>query len=261
MGLFDFLNKKEKTPAGTQTKGPLPKEDRPYLGDLNKTDKLFGLLKTPREGRDETWQAAFLENIAGASFRAGDPQVKTGPDGFPYFQLFLPEPNKSFQCYVIERMTDDFLLKSGYGVVINPTPTSADWVLPYGDLLNLKLNDTFYTTTETPFSQTTADEVLAEDEKVMVAQPSETILPKETRQLISAFLKSAGVETPKVLLMMRHKKDGQGAYQNIVFNVSPKNFSEADYRSVMRTISWYLPRHYSFVGMEEENLGDNFMPL
>lgn len=262
MGLFDFLKKKEQPQAFSQTEKPLQKETEPYFGDLNKTDILYKLVQTPQNERDEMWQQAFLENIGQASFRCGDPQIITGPDGFPYFQLFLPEPNKSFQCYVIERMKDDFLLPSGYGVVINPTPNSADWVLSNGDILNLHLNKTFYTSTETPFSRETSDETIVKNEKVMIAQPSETILPNQTRHLIAEFLKLNGVKTPKILLMMRHRQDGNGVSQDIVFNLTPKNFKdESTYREVMQTISWYLPRHYSFVGMDEQSLGKGFMPL
>jgi hypothetical protein len=44
--------------------------------------------------------------------------------------------------------------------------------------------------------------------------------------------------------------------------LTPHNFKdESTYRSVMQTISWYLPRHYSFVGMDEKSLGNGFMPL
>lgn len=238
------------------------KESKQYLGDLNKTAILTDLVKTPKAERDQQWQDTFLENIKEASFRCGAPKVITGPDGFPYFQLFLPEPYTSFECYVIKKMKDDFLLQSGYGVVINPTPNSAEWVLTYGDILNLHVNDTFYTEEETPFSKASSDESTAEDEQVMIGQPSEAMLPQLTRQLIAKFLKMNGVETPKVLLMMRHKKDGKGVAQNIVFNILPSQFAnENTYNTLMRTISWFLPSHYSFVGMDEKSLGDNFISL
>lgn len=263
MGIFDFLKKKDAPQkASIQPEKSSAKESEPYLGDLNKTNTLYQLLQTTPTKRDENWQKTFLQNIVQASFRCGEPQVITGPDGFPYFQLFLPEPNKSFQCFVIDRMKDDFLLNSGFGVVINPTPNSADWVLSYGDILNLHLNKTFYTTEETAFSKESDDEIIPENEKVMIGQPSEIILPKQARQLIGEFLKMNGVTNPKVLLMMRHKQDGKSVSQDIVFNVTPQNFdNESKYRNAMQTIGWYLPRHYSFVGMDENTFGNGFMPL
>lgn len=262
MGLFDFLKKKEAQPNNNQTEKQDAGIAKPYLGDLNKTGIIFKLIQTPFSERDENWQKEFLLNIGQASFRCADPQIITGPDGFPYFQLFLPEPNKSFQCYAIDKMKDDFLLASGYGVVINPSANSADWVLSYGDILNYHLNQSFYTTEETPFSREQNDEIIPRNEKVMIGQPSETILPKQTRQLIGNFLRANGIINPKILLMMRHRDDGKGVSQDLVFNLTPKDFNnEALYRSVMQTISWYLPRHYSFVGMEEKTLGNGFAPL
>lgn len=260
MGLFDFLKKKPK--SAQQSDNSFERNAETYSGDLNKTGVLYNLVQTPQTERDEKWQQTFLDNISQASFRCGEPQIITGPDGFPYFQLFLPEPNKSFQCFVIERMKDDFLLASGFGVVINPTQNSADWVLSYGDILNLHLNKEFYTTTETPFSNETNNETITENEEVMIGQPSETILPKQTRQHIAELLKINGIQAPKIALMMRHKKDGTGVTQDIVFNLTAKDFKDENtYRNVMQTISWYLPRHYSFVGIEKESLGNGFMPL
>src|SRR6218665_3217739 len=109
-------------------------KEQPYLGDLAKTEAIFKLVQTPPAERNDRWNDLFLENLAGASFRCGDPQVITGPDGYPYFQLFLPEPGVEFQCYVIEQIAGAFLLEHGLGVVINPSGTGADWVLTYGDI-------------------------------------------------------------------------------------------------------------------------------
>ncbi|QJD94618.1 hypothetical protein HH214_01395 [Mucilaginibacter robiniae] len=263
MGLFDFLKKKEpQQQTNQQTENAAEQHNEPYLGDLEKTELVYNLVQTPKSERDENWQKAFLQNVIQASFRCGEPQVITGPDGFLYFQLFLPEPNKSFQCYVIDKMKDDFLLSSGFGVVINPTPNSVDWVFSYGDILNLHLNKTFYTTEKTPFSRRVNDETIDKNEKVMIGQPSEAILPQQTRQLLAELLKINGVENPKVLLMMRDKQDGKDSTQDLVFNLTPQTFKTQDeYRSIMQAISWYLPKHYSFVGIDESVFGENFMPL
>ena len=237
------------------------KQNEPYLGDLQKTETIYRLVQVPHSERDIDWQKSLLENLAQASFRCGDPQVIKGPDGFPYFQLFLPEPGQSFQCFVIEKMKDDFLLQSGFGVLINPTSSQVDWVLSYGDVLNFHLNKQFYTIAETAFSKATDDEIIPENEQVMIGQPAETLLPLSTRQLLSNLLKANGVTEPKVLLLMRHTKKGDLS-QDLVFNITPHSFPhEALYKSVMRSISWYLPRHYSFIGMDEKTIGDGFMLL
>lgn len=257
MGIFDLFRKKQlpETAQPTEVK-------EPYLGNLEKTQLIFELIEVPHEQRDEQWQQSFLENIIQASFRCGEPQVITGPDGFPYFQLLMPRPNESFQCYVIERMKDDFLLEAGYGIVINPEAGQPDWVLSYGDILNLHLNGSFYTTEPTPFSTAREDETILKDEQALVGQPSELILPEMTRAILREFLITNGIKSPKVLLMSRNSANTGEVAQDLVFNVTPVDFeTEEIFRSVMQYVGWFLPRHYSYVGLSENGPNDGFMPL
>lgn len=232
---------------------------QPYLGDLAKTDTIFKLVQTPQAERNDIWNDLFLESLPAASFRCGDPQVIIGPDGYPYFQLFLPEPGVEFQCFVIEHIKDTFLLENGLGVVINPSGTGADWVLTYGDILNLHLNKAFYTK-EHSFATHKEHEVLEQEEKVMVGYPSEELLPLFTRAILKEYLKSNGIATPKVLLMMR-TVDGKMT-QDIVFNITKSNFSDEDtFEALMSSLRWFLPLHYSYAGMEEQLFGESFIEL
>jgi hypothetical protein len=242
MGLFDFLLANRKQASAHTTNAV------PYLGDLSKTNRIYTLVQVPRAKRDADWEYAFLENVSAASFRSGNPQVQLGPDGLPYFQLFLPEPNKSFQCYVIDQMKDDFLLAAGYGVAINPTKTGADWVFSYGDILNLFLNKEFYTDTETSFIKAENGVKIDENEKIMVAQPGENLLPKQSQQIILNFLKESGIKTPKISLLMRHQKNGKGMVQDLVFNIDEQSFdNEQHYQRIVQKLAWYVPKHYTFM--------------
>lgn len=250
---------KELNPEGPAEENAV---DPKYLGNLEHTQILFELIQTPRESRDEAWSAAFLDVLPTASFTCGEPQIVTGPDGYPYFQLFLPEPNKPFQCYVLEHMIPEFIMENGFGVVINPTDTHADWVLSYGDLVNYHVNKTFYTTEPTAFSKEVADEVITENEEVLVGQPTFEILPQTTRNVLNAYFKMNGVEQPKVFLMMRRTKDGNNASQDLVFNAVPQAFSdEHHYRQFMQSLGWFLPRHYAYVAMDENQMSDAFQEL
>lgn len=284
MGLFDIFKKaepaKQPEPVKPIEKEPVEKElvaepvqetapvatppkaaqKEGYLGDLKKTQIIAELLLVPREERDENWVDRFLYNLPAASFRCGTPQVIAGPDGFPYFQLLLPEHGEEFQCFVIDKMIPDFLVERGYGVVLNPGSGQPDWVLTYGDILNFHLNGSFFTM-ESDFSdRNTPDEVVSEGEEIMVGQPSETILPQETRKLLKDFFQLNGIEDPKVMLMMR--KNGEEVSQDLAFNITPEGFeSEQHYRNMMQTVTWYLPRHYSVVGLHDNHLENGFMSL
>jgi hypothetical protein len=266
MGLFDIFRKTETAKqSGEENAGekePVTepvneKEPEGYLGDLEKTQAIAELLLVPREERDENWVNRFLADLPLASFRCGTPQLIAGPDGFPYFQLFLPEPGEEFQCFVIDRMITDFLVERGYGVVINPGAGQPDWVLTYGDLLNYHLNGNFFTLDSLFSNSDNAEDVVTTGEEIMVGQPSEIILPAFTRKLLKDFFELNGIEGPKVMLMMRKK--GEEVSQDLVFNITPEGFeSETHYRNMMQTVTWYLPRHYSVVGLNESGTVQGF---
>lgn len=233
-------------------------DKEPYYGDLEKTRILDNLFKVGRENRDDSWRKMFLDNVADASFSCGEPQVITGPDGFSYFQLNIPEPNKPFQCFVISHMKDDFPLRSGIGVVINPFKGNPDWVFSYGDIVNFHIRDEFYTiATNRNFKK---QEIIEKAEQVLVGQPSETILPEFVRPVIREYLKGYGVTDCKLLLMSRNTPDG--VLQELVFNLTLDRFeSKERFDKVMNGLAWFLPRHYTFVAMNESSVKEHFRPL
>lgn len=264
MGLFDFLKKKQRPTSqeASEDRTLVSPEKEPFLGDLDKTTIIHKLLKKPTEQRDEAWSEKFLANIGLASFRCGDPQVITGPDGYPYFQLFLPEPKKEFECFVIRNMTKDLLLDGGLGVVINPGEYDADWVLSYGDILNYHLNQEFVTIDDQLFSKPSDPQTFEEGEEVHVGQPSENLLPREVRKLLAELFRNNGVDNAKILLLLRTYDGGASTSHDIAFNVTPADFSSEElYEEVMETIRWYLPRHYSYMSIDESVFKDDFEPL
>lgn len=229
-----------------------------YLGDLMKTQALLSLVEVPIEQRDAEWVGHFLNDLPLASFRCGTPQVIAGPDGFPYFQLFLPKSGEKFQCFVVEHMINDFLLERGYGIVINPGEGQPDWVLTYGDILNYHLNKSFFVQDDSLFSTNKSDETIQGE--ITVGQPSELILPAQTRALLRDFFVLNGIEDPKILLLSRQATEG--VTMDLAFNITPEGFeSDLHYRNMMQTVTWYLPRHYSIVGLNDNGTSNGFMPL
>lgn len=231
------------------------------LLSLEKTQSIANLLAVPREERnEENWLNQFLNDLPGASFRCGLPQVISGADGFPYFQLYVPDPGEEFQSYAIDKMIPEFLLERGFGVLINPGAGYPDWVLTYGDILNYSLNGSFFTYDSNFSTNTDAEEEVGEGEEIMVGQPAETILPSVTRKLLKDFFELNGIKDPKVLLLVRKK--GEEMYQDLAFNITPGDFeTETHYRNMMQTITWYLPRHYSLIGLNDSEVEKGFMPL
>jgi len=246
MGLFDFLTKKQ-APAPPIKIVPA---NRPEA-DISKTYIIVQLFKIPRQERDNEWRKQFFENVATASFACATPQVLTGPDGFPYFILNTPEENKSFESFCIKNMAEDFLVDRGWGIVFNPAEDgAADWVFTHGNILNLHLNNHFFS----PLDSAAIEEikftknvgVTTKEEKVMVAQPSDNYLPRSTRHALKKFLQSKGINKPK--LMMLSSINGEKIIRKLAFNIDPKNYpvvSKLDH--LMQQVGWFLPNDYIII--------------
>ena len=254
MGLFDFLKPKDKAIE----KPVQAKVDNPEC-DITKTQVIVDLLQIPQEKRDNNWRQTFFDNVQTASFACGNPQIFNGPDGFPYFVLQTPEPNKPFESFCIRNMKDDFLLDKGFGVAINPKDNSVEWVFSYGDIVNLHLNKELFTKSDTIEIQN--EETLKKDEKVLLAQPSESFMPRQTRLALKSFLQSIGIKRPKIMMVCR-TIDGQ-VIQELAFNIFREDFQSIDQLNLrLKQISWFLPRHYVILSLpKNSNFTNNFADL
>lgn len=218
--------------------------------DVEKTQIIVELLQTPIVQRDDSWYHNFYMNIPEASFASVSPQVFTGPDGFPYFILKIPEPNQPFESFCIRNMSDDFLLQRGWGVALNPGEKSVDWVFSYGDILNLQLNNEFFT--EANRVRMKKEEMIKTDENILCAQPSDSYVPARTRNVMRSFLINSGLINPQIMMVCR-SINGEGI-QELVFNVFPEDFpSEEGLNFRLQQISWFLPRHYIVLAISKNS--------
>lgn len=231
-----------------------------YLGDLEKTIILNQLMLIPFKTRNEKWRDEFLAVISEANLKLGDPEIIMSNDGFPYIQLQTVSTDESFQAYVIEKQLD-IIMDQGFGIVINAQQGQPEWVFSYGDLVNLKLSGRFYTDTSL-FSKLDEQNEISENENILVGQPSEELFPNYLRKHIREFLNFSGVKNPKMMLIARNYKDEKNASQDIVFNITPSQFAnEKDFSTIMNTLQWFLPKHYSFFGVDEMTIDNGFQFL
>lgn len=231
-----------------------------YAGDLEKTQALADLFKTPKDARDGDWMKSFYANVADASFASVSPQVMTGPDGFPYFVLNIPESGKEFQCFVITHMLKD-LIQMGVGVVIEPGEGRPQWVFSYGDLLGLLIKGDFE-----PFKNEFSappgfsSEVVENREQVLIGAPSEAFYPKAGREVLKRFIEAQGVSDPKLLLMDRKK--GDNLQRELVFDLDDKKAgSHEKARALLGWISWFLPRGYGYCAVNHETFKERWQSL
>ncbi len=235
-------------------------QDITGLGDLEKTLIINDLMQVPFDKRDKYWVDRFLQAIAGANLKLSKQGAILATDGYPYLLLETVTSDENFKAFVIDKQLP-MILQEGFGIIINAHHSRLDWVFSYGDIVNLELNDEFYTD-KSIFSNHQHDEILAADEKVLVGQPSDSILPKYLRAQLRDFLTQSGVKKPKVMLMARNHKDEDKVSQDLVFNLTPDQFANLEaFDNIMQTIAWFLPRHYSFVCINEMTVENGFEPI
>lgn len=245
MGLFNFLKTKDKPTNQT----PKVKVERPEC-DISKTQVMVDLFQIHHDKRDDAWHKSFYENVQTASYACGSPQILNGPDGFPYFVLRTPDENKPFESFCIKNMKDDFLLENGFGVVINPKDNGVDWVFSYGDILNLHLNKEFFSKTDNV--EIKNEETLKKEDEILIAQPSESYFPKQSREILKKFLQSIGVKRPKLMMICR-TIEGEIIHE-LAFNLFAEDFENIDQLNFrLKQISWFLPRHYIILSIPKNS--------
>jgi hypothetical protein len=222
------------------------------MGNLEKTAIMHQLLQVPLNRRDNRWQVEFLTCFPAASFRCGNPQIITGPDGFPYFQLLLPIPGVNFESFSILKMMDDFLFSEGFGVVLNADKPQPDWVLSYGDIVNLKLHGSLLPPKENLFAthNKMGIETLGKGSVIVGGKPATDFYPPAVSGPLRKMLQHNGIRVPKIALLALHPEKHSGF--ELAFNITPQSFSsEEHYRSVFQAIGWFLPKHYAYGGIKE----------
>jgi len=247
---------------------PKPGEEdlRQYAGDPEKTEIVHELLKIPPKERDAQWEEAVLASLPDANMDGGNgaqPVKIKGPDGLPYIRLDSPKLNIPYRSWVIRHILPN-VLNNDCGVVINLEKEEPDWVLSYGDLVNIYLNGK-YKHDDERFEKYGTDapneEVMAGGETVSEGEPSDIILPAQVRGALRRFLEAYGFPA-KVKLMQRPPdlEAGRRGGLSLVFTFTDEIMQneEEKLQYVSRAISWYLPRYYSVLWTKD---GENFVDL
>lgn len=243
MGFFDFLARQDEAASG------MAPADPGAAAGLSSTGTVQALLEVPRGLRDPSWTRQFLAHVADASFCGGDPEVIAGPDRLPLFVLRSAAAASSVPCYVIHHLQEDFLLRRGMGLVINPSGQDADWAFTYGDILHFHLHGRFYPQPDPALAAPRLDPTPA------------ARLPEPARAVLRGFLQGLGVAAPRVLFAA-YDHAGPDSLE-LVFDFAPGEFRNMDdFRYAMNHISWFLPRNYSYsVAGNQARQDAGFEPL
>lgn len=220
--------------------------------------RLKQLSRVPLAQRDIKWDKDFMANLGEAHLTCKTPQIKKGEDGFPYFQLLIPEVGAPFQVYTVSKLIEDHLLKDGLGITVSSYSEKADMRFSYGELLNYHYRKSFRTNQQNwlpPSPNQFNGEV-----EIIGGNPSPSILHPLTRKLILSYLVKNNFHFPKVSHI--NIKNGDEIMNQLVFNLIPSYFqNEKHFQDVLSSLKWYLPVHYTYTAIPEEYLGDIFFDL
>lgn len=227
--------------------------------DIELTDKLAELFKIPQGDRDAGWIHDFMAAVPNAALALDEPEMRKGPDGFPYLQLMIPPEDGEFKGFSLRHVLN-ICIEKGTGAVILPHAGAENpqWVFSYGNLLSFQLLGSF--DARNP-NAPPAQPAPPGERQVMVAQPNESYLPAAARQILKQYLELNGVKQPAMFML--HDTSMQPP-QQLVFNIFRENYpSDEHYNAVCQRLTWYLPPSYSFVTLpnDQTQFQSNFAAL
>ena len=220
--------------------------------------KLKELSRITLAERNLEWDKSFMKYAGKAKLASKIPQIAHGKDGFPYFQMEIPDVGAPFESYTIENMIEEKFLKDGYGVSISSYDEAPDMTLSYGELLNYHYRKTFRSNMKN-WIKPTPDQFAGKTE-ILGGNPSEQVLQPYTRKVILAYMVKNNFHFPKVSLL--NIMSDHGIMNQLVFNLVPSYFrNENHFQAVLSSMAWFLPVHYTYTAIPEHYLEDLFFDL
>jgi hypothetical protein len=276
MGLFDWFRKKDVVPSPAAAAPPSHEPavrrfgfERERMFDLGRTDLLAQLFATPRDQRERDWSDRFFDAAWWGSVELSQPQIFSGPDGFPYLRLNVPRPETAFDSQCLGNLARD-CLKNGVGAAFfaspDDGPEAAQFVLSFGLIDSLVRYDSpdgdpidvaesaggpdssAFQVEKGLWSQTL---VATEAQEVLVGTPSADFLPPHAAAALARHLEQQwGLADARVQLMANPK---MRPHRSLVIGRKRSEFPEgAPIDDMARALLWYLTPARSIILMPEE---------
>lgn len=231
--------------------------------DLEKTAAVDSLLQIPAAQRNLDWVRKLFSAIPDASLRSSKPEIMTGPDGFNYFVLALPDPDQPFEPYCLNYILPR-CLEEGIGIVLNPTADKADFVWTFGHLWsfqNLGLFDRNLIAPSPPPTAAGTEPSEQKERKVKITPPTDDSVPPFARKALAQFLKTrVGHPAPALLLMQDEEAKPT---ENFVFNIFQENFEKPEhFNMTLQGLRWFLPPHFGLAAVPQgSEVSKYFVPI
>lgn len=218
--------------------------------DTSQIARLATLSATPPQQRDDAWCESVLRAAPNASLAALNPQIQSGPDTFPYFQLALPDTGP-FTAFSIVRDLNQ-VLEAGAGIVIH-TSLRRDqqplWVFTFGDILSYSMFQDFKGDPKVYLDKTPPN---LNDRRVLKASPSESYLPASARAAVGRFMRGTFRHPdPKIALITGVSLQPR---QILIVNLRLRDYGGDRQKldAALRYLSWFLPKSYGLMALPDD---------
>jgi hypothetical protein len=209
---------------------------------MSDADALREHLALPDHDRGAKWRHRFYDLVESARLNQRDPRIFTGPDGFPYYALDLPDDGDDGDVAVGDLI--DFATDRGFGIAIEPLESTAAWVFTCGDLVTRRAfgGYEFPRIGIVPSESPTFRAVLKETQRMEILAPDESMLPPCVRPLLhNYFTQTLGIAQPGVLTLVSPDQEPR---EQLVFRIVRDDFQcEEEFENAIAGLIWFLPRH------------------
>jgi len=225
--------------------------------DLAKTEVLGKLFSINHQKRQQAWYNKFQEVVLDASLQLLEPNVSTGPDGFNYLNLAMPEPNTPFQSFCISHVIPH-CLEQGLGIALflnkhNLALSMPEYVFSMGVLDGLHRHNSWVG----KYDCGVTNNILPAGEICFTGQPGEEIIPSYTKKLIGNLLRGYGFTNPKIGNFYNEKVGFA-----VIINCRESNFANKDLIQHLCTqIMWLLTPGIAVTLLSETDSDDDLLSI
>lgn len=222
---------------------------------VSATKELKALIEIDNTNRQAAWHDRLITCLPHAIFTSGEPEIIFNPAGLTYYNLELtetiPEKDSGITSYTIPQLVDTFLINEGVGIAIEARSPRRTIDLSYGDVLGFYLYRTFAEPEDHPFkTDKPRARIIREGTDILISDVPSQILPATSIKLLKAIMQHFDINNSKIKLVYLPETE----QHELVFSIDKNQFSPSKTQALVQKLGWFLPRYYSYLACDLNNL-------
>ncbi|MCW8472101.1 hypothetical protein OQJ19_15820 [Fluoribacter gormanii] len=228
-------------------------ENKP--ASVSATQELKALFEIDKTNRQATWYNRLMTCLPYAIFTSGEPEIIFNPAGLTFYNLELTETlsevGSTVTRYTIPELIDTFLINEGVGIAIEARNPKQAIDLSYGDVLGFHLYRTFAEPENHPFKTDKPHaHIIRKDVDIIISDVPAQILPTTSIKLLEAIMQHFGINDAQVKLVYLPETE----QQELVFSIDKNQFEPRKMQELLQKMGWFLPRYYSYLACDLNNV-------